>query len=221
MKMEKEDDMQANKQPGLIIHRRITAGAMVLLILLACLTSAGCRTGQTTASQTTAPGTSSPTTTSAPTTSTTTAATTAGTTASVVETTAPTTTGVTEIRLGFVESASSSGLQVIEIDYVEMYSGAEAIEKALEDDSPVVEVDEDGHQFIANDYYIRNNNAKMRTFELSPDCIIRMIPDMGGPEPSLIASYAELRTALAERKRLMEIEVVNGLVENMVEVYLP
>ena len=102
-----------------------------------------------------------------------------------------------------------------------MYCGAEAIGKAKEDGSDVVEIDEEGHEYIPNDYYIRNNNPLIRTFELAPDCEILMIPEMGGPDATLVCDFDDLHDAVAEHRRFMEIEVVNGMVESITEFYLP
>lgn len=164
------------------------------------------------AATTTVPTTTAATTTAATTTAPTTTAT----------TTAATTTGVTEQRMGFVISASSTGTRSIRIDYVEFYTGDEAIAKAREDGSDVVYFDPAlGSYVIDNDYYIRNNNPLIRTFPLASGCLIKMLPETGGSDPTDTVSYAELRTRLAERKRLMIINVVNGSVTWMEEFYTP
>jgi hypothetical protein len=153
------------------------------------------------------------------------AATTAVTAATTVSTAATTAiaTGVTEKRLGFMLSASSTGPQTIRIDYIDMFTGAEAIVKAREDSSPLVEIDGSGHYYIPNDYYIRNNNPLIRTFPLATGCIIKMIGTDGGPIASLTVTFAQLRTALAlaPYHPLMEINVVNGQVTTITEFYLP
>lgn len=109
----------------------------------------------------------------------------------------------------------------IAIDYVAMYTGAEAIEKALEDGSDVVETDEHGHHYIPNDYYIRNNNPMLRTFPLADDCEVYMIPPLGGPDADLMVSFEELRDAVLERHRLMTVVVHQGVVVLLEEFYLP
>jgi len=149
------------------------------------------------------------------------------TTANLTETTtaAMTTTaaaaGVTENRIGFVVDTSSGEPHTIDIDYVEMYFGAEAIAKAKEDGSDIIETDEDGKEFIPNDYYIRNNNPRIRTFEPAADCVIHMIPEMGGPDATLNCDFQDLHDAVADHKRLMQIEVVDGRVQKMTEIYTP
>lgn len=174
---------------------------------LAASSAATATAPTTTAATTAAPTTTVPVTTAATTTAITTAA---------------TTTGVTEQRMGFVISASSTGARSIRIDYVEFYTGDEAIAKAREDGSDVVYFDPAlGRYVIDNDYYIRNNNPLIRTFPLAAGCRIRMLPETGGSEPTETVTYAELRTRLTERKRLMIINVVTGSCTWMDEFYLP
>jgi hypothetical protein len=212
------------------LDRRAVPRTLFMLLILLLVFVAGCTlqttpaaTDGTTAAATTASATAA---TSAPTSMSTTTAATTLPTATVpttdATTTGATTTGVTETRLGYVVATSSElPLLTIDIDYVEMYTGAEAIAKALEDGSDIVEVDEDGHSYIPNDYYIRNNNPLIRTFAVTPTCVIKMIPEMGGPEATQVITFAELQAAVAVRHRFMEIEVVAGQVVRMTEFYLP
>lgn len=128
---------------------------------------------------------------------------------------------MTENKLGVVLTATASGTQQITIDYVEMYSGAEAITKAKEDGSGVVETDESGVEYIPNDYYIRNNNPLIRTFPLSGDCEIMMVDMEASPLANKAVTYDEFRAALAEYPRLMHVNVVNGIIIYMEEQYVP
>jgi hypothetical protein len=224
------------------LNRKIMTFLMILLSVTLLIPLSGCdgkksetTAGPTGTSASTAASTSASTadaittTTAAPTEGTTTAVATAATEttsapteATTTSTTAsPTTTGVTETRLGYVIGTSTSGPQTIDIDYVEMYSGDVAIVKAKEDGSDVVEIDEEGHEYIPNDYYIRNNNPLIRTFELASDCEILMIPEMYGPDATLVCDFDYLHNAVDDHRRLMEVEVVNGLVKKITEFYVP
>lgn len=69
--------------------------------------------------------------------------------------------GVTEERWGYMTSANSkNGAQTVDIDYVDIYTGSEAIAKATED----------GKTPDMNGTYVRNTNTKIRTFPLSYWC---------------------------------------------------
>ena len=134
--------------------------------------------------------------------------------------TGPTSTpgGVTENRLGNVTDAySSGGTNYIKIDYVDMYTGDEAIAKALADGSNVVETDENGNQYIPNDYYIRNVNTKVRTFPLGPGCTIGVF-DQGDPNASLSITFTQFQSL---DDPLMHVNVVGGTVVTMTQQYLP
>lgn len=166
----------------------------------------------------TTPATTTPvvtTTTVAPTTTSTTTAPT-----TTQSSTLTTTTGVTEQRMGFVVSTAATGTPSITIDYIEFYTGETAIEKALEDGSDVVEMDEYGY-YIPNDYYIRNNNTRLRTFPINVGCLIKMIPELSGPDASETVTYTVFAQRVNERKRLMTINVINGSVTWMEEFYTP
>lgn len=183
----------------------------------AVTTSGNPPTTKTSATTTVIPTTTTvvTTTTAAPTTTVTTAAPT--TTQSSTKTT---TTGVTEERMGFVVSTAASGSPSITIDYIEFYTGETAIEKALEDGSDVLEMDEYGY-YIPNDYYIRNNNPRLRTFPLNVGCLIKMIPELSGPDASETVTYDVFASRVSVRKRLMTINVINGSVTWMEEFYTP
>ena len=80
-----------------------------------------------------------------------------------------------EVFLGFLTAVSIEEPITIQIDYVELFSGSQAIQKALEDGSNLVEIDENGERFIPNDYYIRNNNPLIRSFTLADSCEILLL----------------------------------------------
>ena len=143
------------------------------------------------------------------------------TTETTTETTEVEETGVTETdQMGYITSVTINGETTIDIDYVTMYSGADAIEKAIEDGSEVVEYDDDG-PYIPNDYYIQNINPQIRTFPLSDSCEIYMIPEMGGPEATHLATANELKDAVDLYPQLVVIDVVDGEVVRIEQFYTP
>ena len=132
---------------------------------------------------------------------------------------------VTEKALGYIKKAYiNDGTAYIVINYVEMYTGQEAIQKALEDHSDVVYKDENGNYVIDNDYYIRDNNTKLRTFPLSADCPIRVVDMTGsGSIPMVKVSFQKFTNLVKARdyEYLMHINVVNSVVVSMEEQFLP
>jgi hypothetical protein len=218
---------------------------VLLLVLSLALLSAGCQdfwvsnqgrsttSGQTanpttkvtsTASSTSAQSSSQATTTatSKPNESTTTAKSTAATTKAT--TAAPTTTGESGQKLGFVVAtvaASAGGSPGIKIDYVEMFTGAQALAKAHEDGADVIEIDENGHEYIPNDYYIRNNNAQLRTLPLAASCVIKLVDNSIDATGMRTVSFNEFSQETLEYHRLMYVTLANGIVQSMSEQYLP
>lgn len=141
----------------------------------------------------------------------------------------PAPAGVTEKKLGFIAKAySKDGTDYIEIDYVEMFFGPEAIAKALEDNSDWLEQDENGKYYIANDYYIRNNNTMLRTFPLAPDCVISIVHweaenwDASIPMKKVsFSAFAKLVKNNSKNHYLMHVDVQNGFMVSLEEQYRP
>lgn len=159
------------------------------------------------------------------TTTTTTATTTTKTTTTKTTTTKTTTTaGESGQYLGFVrgtKAATGNNGGTIIIDYVEMYSGDEAIKKALEDDSDVVETDEHGKKYIPNDYYIRNNNPRLRVYDLTRNCKIQMVNMDGASDHLTTVTFKKFVSMNEDYQRLMHITLKNGMITAMKEQYLP
>lgn len=127
--------------------------------------------------------------------------------------------GVTEKKLGFVTDAyTKNGVNYIKIDYVDMYTGNQAIQQALKDNSNWVEQDEHGNYYIPNDYYIRNANNKIRTFPLDPNCIIRICDEN---DPSNLMKSISFGVFKSLSDQLMHVDVQNGVVVSMSQQYLP
>lgn len=204
--------------------RRIAALALVLSLVAAV--AAACLPGATpTATPTPTAGATptaaaTPEATATPDAAATTAAEATPTSAPTAE---PTPTPVVEERMGYLlQTLESGGTQSIRIDYVEMYTGAEAVAKAKEDGSPVVEVDDGGHEYIPNDYYIRNNNPLVRTLPLAVGCVILLVDMSGGPVASVETDFAGLTAALADHPRiLLVIGLADGVVTEIEEFYVP
>lgn len=140
-------------------------------------------------------------------------------TISQVVTASPT---VGEKQMGYITKAYTSGTkQYITIDYIEFYMGKEAIEKALADKAGVLEKDEDtGQYYIPNDYYIRNNNSKLRTFELASGCTIKLVNYDNISEP-IDTKFADFINKVKEYKRLSNIVIVNNKITSIEEYFVP
>ena len=127
--------------------------------------------------------------------------------------------GVTEKKLGYVTGAQTqNGTHYIKIDCVEMYPGDQAIQQVLNDDSNVVEQDdENGGTYIPGGYYIRNANNTLRTFPLDPGCAIAVY-DQSDPGISKSTTFSGSHSLAGA---LMHVDVKNGVVVSMNQQYLP
>jgi len=78
---------------------------------------------------------------------------------------------VTERTMGFIKKVyTKNGKNYLDVDYIQWLTGTEA-EKALREDGQCPKT---GECIVYDDYYIRNVNPLIRTFEISPDVEITM-----------------------------------------------
>ncbi len=128
------------------------------------------------------------------------------------------------IPLAIVVSVSKGSPIQIEYDPVTLYYGDEAVERAKADGSDVVEVDEDGNEYIPNDYYIPEADpSKRKKLPLSPDAEIEAIsPDIGAP-PNEPITVDELRVLVTERPAIMTMTMDEdeSQITGLSEYYLP
>ena len=186
----------------------------IMLVLSACSSTTSTTASQSAKVTTPATQTVKPTTVQTPVVSPTAIATTTPT-----PTPTPSATVSTKKQYGYVTKAyTSSGKQYITIDYVDMYGGDEAIQKAKEDKSTILEKDEDGKYYIPNDYYIRNVNTLLRTFKMASTYKIELLGD--GVELKS-ATFTQFVAAVKTRKRLVTITFNNGDISSISEVYVP
>ena len=89
--------------------------------------------------------------------------------------------GADRIELVLVRSVSDSSPTEVEYDPVTLYFGDEAIAQAKAAGSDVVEVDEDGNEYIPNDYFITESDpSKRKKMPLAEDALIEAIPPEAG-----------------------------------------
>ncbi|MDD5490039.1 MAG: hypothetical protein PHP25_05180, partial [Candidatus Moranbacteria bacterium] len=78
---------------------------------------------------------------------------------------------ITERAMGFIKKVyAKNGKNYLDVDYIQWLTGAEA-EKAMREDGRCPKT---GECIVYDDYYIRNQNPLIRTFEISPDVEITM-----------------------------------------------
>jgi hypothetical protein len=129
--------------------------------------------------------------------------------------------GVTEKKGGFLTKGySQGGINYIVINYVDEYYGKDALKMAIQDKSPDLEVDENGDYYYPYDGpYIRDVNKKLRTFPLSPECVIRICNEDNDLTKVSWKAFCNAE-ANSSWGLLMHINVKNGIVVAMEEEYL-
>lgn len=82
-----------------------------------------------------------------------------------------TTPYIAEKQIGYIKKVyAKSGKNYLDIDYIQWLTGA-AAEKAMREDGQCPKT---GECIVYDDYYIRNQNPLVRTFEIAPDVKIIM-----------------------------------------------
>jgi len=120
--------------------------------------------------------------------------------------------------------ANSQGSITVRI--AKIYTGAEAIAQAKADgNNDLIEVDEDGTEYIPNDYYISDTNAAAVILPVLKSCSIRVIPAEGPVTTSddycIDGTLQNLADDSAEYERFATITVFGGYVSFVGEFYLP
>lgn len=70
---------------------------------------------------------------------------------------------------------SIDGKTYIDVDLVEFYFGNEiALREALKDNEKIAYL-ENGEPYVPDGYYIRNNNSKLTTYEISSNCSFQLL----------------------------------------------
>lgn len=143
------------------------------------------------------------------------------------------------------------GKTYIDVDLVEFYFGNEiALREALKDNEKIAYT-ENGEPYVPDSYYIRNNNSKLTTYEISSDCSFKLLNhdflalgyNVPPPENSSIneeasfndfINYIDLRNPMdignldisdgkpiTHRETLCWIELKNGVAYSIYRQYTP
>jgi hypothetical protein len=120
--------------------------------------------------------------------------------------------------------AGSQG--TVSVRLAPIFTGDEAIAQAKVDGhSEYVEVDENGNEYIPNDFYISDVNNEILKLAVANACSIRVIPDDGlnaeSEDGCIEGTLTDLMNNVAERERYTTIQVSGGKVTLVVEFYLP
>jgi hypothetical protein len=114
---------------------------------------------------------------------------------------------------------------IITVRRAKIYSGAEAIAKAKEEGhAGYVETDENGVEFIPNDYYISDSDQTLYTFKVSNSCSIRVFSEDGfsnGDDMCVDGTIWYLKQEVDSYERFATIQVTGGQAMLIRQFYLP
>jgi flagellar basal body-associated protein FliL len=120
--------------------------------------------------------------------------------------------------------ANTQGMITVRI--AKIYTGAEAIAQAKADGhADYIEKDENGVEYIPDDYYISDTNYSEVMLPVTKTASIRVIPSSGPDSTSddycVDAALKDLANNTVGYVRFATITVVGGQVNKVVEFYLP
>ena len=114
---------------------------------------------------------------------------------------------------------------IITVRRADIYSGAEAIAKAKEEGhGGYVETDENGVEYIPNDYYISDSDQNVYTMKVSKSCSIRVFSEDGfsnGDDMCVDGTIWYLKQEVDSYERFATIQVDGGQAMLIRQFYLP
>lgn len=132
-----------------------------------------------------------------------------------------------EKQIGYVKKVyTKNGKNYLSIDYIQWLTGTEA-QKAMREDGACPKT---GECIVYDDYYIRNQNPLIRTFEISPDATITMqtytMETTGQIQPEIISfeQFRQLFSANADMRFKNVpyiVEISSNKITKINEQYIP
>jgi len=130
------------------------------------------------------------------------------------------------ITAASTKAPDSKSQGTITFRLAQIYTGAEAIAQAKADGhSNIIEVDENGVEYISNDYYISDKSKKEISMPVLKDGSIRVIPtdgpDTASDDYCVDGTLKDLADNAKEYERFATITITGGYISNATEFYLP
>ncbi|MHA7059136.1 hypothetical protein ACWGOQ_0018055 [Aquimarina sp. M1] len=111
----------------------------------------------------------------------------------------------------------NNGVIFIEVDFIEYYKGKKAVEKAKENNEAEYDIDKNGDTlyFLYNNYYVSNENSKLRRLELNDKARIQDINQISKGFP--LKAFQKI---IAENP-IMVLDLDDGIVYKITKQELP
>lgn len=120
----------------------------------------------------------------------------------------------------------ANNLGTVTIRLAPIFGGAEAVAQAKADGhQEIIEVDENGVEYIANEYYISDADQTLHILPVSTGSSIRIFPPEGLNDAAedfcVDGTLSDLAAHVTEYQQYATVTVKNGSVSSVVEFYLP
>jgi len=120
----------------------------------------------------------------------------------------------------------ANNLGTVTIRLAPIFGGAEAVARAKADGYPeIIEVDENGVEYIAAEYYISDADQTLHILPVSTGSSIRVFPPEGLNDAAedfcVDGTLSDLAAHVTEYQQYATVTVKNGSVSSVVEFYLP
>jgi hypothetical protein len=134
----------------------------------------------------------------------------------------------TEIQLALSSEASygyikdmelRQGQKLIHVDFIQFYDGDRAVQEAVKRGDAEYDIEENGDTtyFVYNDYYIANDNPKLRLFAINDSTEINLIEHYG-----VKVNFDSILVSMNSLKYVpFYLETKNGIVTTLNEIYTP
>jgi len=115
-----------------------------------------------------------------------------------------------------------NGKYFIKADYIDFLFGSEAVERAKENGEADFDISESGDTiyFVYDDYYVSNQNPKIRTLEINKNALIEILDFSTTENYRKLTNILEFKNEI-ENDRIMILRIKNGIVIKMKEQYTP
>tara|TARA_B100000809_G_scaffold234479_1_gene251931 strand:- start:2032 stop:2571 length:540 start_codon:yes stop_codon:yes gene_type:complete len=121
-----------------------------------------------------------------------------------------------------VEAGDEGKVKYIKVDFVNYYTGSEAMEAEWKDKAYMI-LDSDTISGITDDYYISNMNDKLRTFKVSDDVLIAFNSAYLKRAPNSEGKFTDFvyLNEFVDKHSLVMFFFNEDVVESVQEVFLP
>lgn len=113
----------------------------------------------------------------------------------------------------------TQGQKLIQVDFIQFYDGDRAVQEAVKRGDAEYDIEESGDTtyFVYNDYYIANDNPKLRLFAINDSTEMNLIEHYG-----VTVNFDSIQVSMNSLEYVpFYLETKNGIVITLNEIYTP